>query len=355
MSKLFTVAEIAKRVGGEATGDLQARITGPSDLASAGPGEISFLANSKYAKFLDTTKAGAVVLAKESICKRKDLSLIRVANPNTAFSKIVELFAFAPPTIEPGIHAQAFVAKSAKLGAGVCVGANAVISEDVILGEGAQIHAGCFVGSYAKIGAHCILFPNVTILDRVELGDRVRVMSGSVLGSDGFGYEFEKGRWAKVPQCGKVVVEEDVEIGANCAIDRARFGQTRIGRGTKIDNLVHVAHNVQIGHDSLLIAQVGISGSAMLGHHVIVAGQAGIGGHVTIGDGAKIAGQSGATADVPPGAEVMGTPEMPFSEFVKAQARVRKLGQTMKTLRDLENRVEELEKSKRRSAKERRS
>lgn len=344
MRKPITVAEIAKRVGGLATGDVNARVTGPADLASAAPGEISFLANVKYAKFLAVTKASAVILGLEARCDRKDLALIRVANPNAAFTRVIEIF--APPAFDlaEGVHPQSSIANSAKLGVGVGIGPFVVIGEDVEIGAGTKIHAGCFVGPGAKTGKNCVLFPGVNLLDRVTLGDRVRIMSGTVIGSDGFGYEFEKGHWSKIPQSGMVTIEDDVEIGANCAIDRARFGTTRIGRGTKIDNLVHVAHNVQVGHDSLLIAQAGIAGSAMLGHHVIVAGQAGVGGHVHVGDGAKIAGGSGITSDVEPGSDVWGMPHLPFDEFVKAQARVRKLGETMKKLRDLEKRVEGLEK-----------
>ncbi len=341
-----TIQEIAQKVGGELIGDGSLEISGVADIREAKRGEISFVANAKYFKFLSSTQASALIVESSVSTDRKDLALIRVKSPNQVFSKVVELFAVAPIRLEPGVSPLAQVSPEAKLGKNIFIGPFAVISENAELGEGTQVYPGVYVGPQVRVGKNCILYPNVVLRERITLGDRVRVQAGTVIGSDGFGYAPVDGKWVFVPQCGTVIVEDDVDFGANCTVDRGRFGATRIGRGCKFDNLVHVAHNVVIGSDSLIIAQVGISGSTTIGRNVILAGQVGVIGHLDIGDGARVAGQGGVVEDLPPNAQVWGSPAMPFSDYVKAQARVKKLGEFVKTLRELSKKVEALEKDK---------
>lgn len=342
----ISLAEIAKKVSGQLTGNGKILIHGLADLGSAGSGQISFFANPKYKNSLDNTRASAVIVSKDFAPSRKDIAWVKVENPNLAFSKVISLFAPETFVLEKGIHPQAQVAKGAKLGRDVRVGAFAVIGENVKIGAHSEIHSGVFLGPDSKVGEHCVLYPHVCIRERVSLGNRVIVHCGTVIGSDGFGFEFVKGHWEKIPQCGTVEIEDDVEIGANCAIDRGRFGSTRIGKGTKLDNLVHVAHNVQVGHDALLIAQVGISGSAEIGNYVILAGQAGVSGHIRVGDGAKVAGGSGVMGDAAPGEELAGVPAIPFREWIKSSARFRKLSEQAEELRNLKRRIEKLEKKR---------
>ncbi len=285
-----------------------------ASLGSARPGDLSFLGNPKYKPEVPGTAASVVLLPADYDGEPKPGQLfLFVDNPSVALARIcarIEQSLWPRPA--PGVHPSAVVASSAQVAASAHVGPQCVVEDGAVVGEGAVLQAMDFVGRNARIGDHCRLMPRVTVGADCELGRRVRLHSGVVIGSDGFGYEFVRGRHEKVPQIGNVVVGDDVEIGANSAVDRARFGRTVIGEGTKIDNLVQVAHNVVIGKHCILCALVGVSGSVTLEDYVILAGQAGIGGHITLGKGAKVGGRAGVAASVAPGAYVNGNPAIPY-------------------------------------------
>ena len=339
----LTLGELAKLVGGTLTGDGSTLIRGVNGIKEAGVGEITFLANPKYTSLLGATKASAVIVGRGVSAP---IAAIAVSNPDLAFGLIAERLNGAPVILPPGIHPTAVVARDAALGRNVSIGAHAVIESGASIGEGAVLYPQTYVGHGAKIGPACLVYPQVVVRDHCELGARVILHSGTVIGSDGFGYATEKGVHQKIPQVGIVVIEDDVEIGANVTIDRARFGKTVIGRGTKIDNLVQIGHNVALGEGCLLVAQSGISGSTKLGHHVIMAGQAGLIGHLDIGDGAIITAQSGVTKDVPPGTVMAGAPASERTTHLKELAALSKLPEALQEIRRLRKELEELKKKK---------
>jgi UDP-3-O-[3-hydroxymyristoyl] glucosamine N-acyltransferase len=264
--------------------------------------------------------------------------LIRVANPSLAFARLVELFAPEPPFFAPGVHPSAVVGEGVRIGEGASVQAFAVLEPGVEVGAGSVVGAHCYLGHESKVGEQCLLHPRVTVAARCVVGNRVILHSGVVLGSDGFGFEWNNGRHVKIPQVGIVQVDDDVEIGANTTVDRARFGRTWIQEGCKIDNLVQVAHNVVVGKHTLLVAQAGISGSTQLGQRVTLAGQVGVAGHLQIGDGAVVSAQSGVSKSLPGAALYMGSPAQPAAEFREQVALLRRLGR-------LQERVQRLEKA----------
>ncbi len=334
-----TLADLAELCGATLQGDGARSVSGPADLASAGPDEISFLANERYAPLVETTRAAAVVVGEGVEVAREDLALLRVADPNSAFTKIVAAFAEPPAGPEPGIHPSAVLHPSVLLGEGVSIGALCTLAEGVEVGAGAVLHPGVHVGPRASIGARSTLHPGVCLYERVSVGSDCILHAGVVVGSDGFGFEPTAAGWDKIPQCGTVVIEDGVEIGANCTIDRARFGATRLRRGTKLDNLVQVAHNVEVGEASLLCAQVGVAGSTRVGRRVVLGGQVGTAGHIVIGDGAQAGGQAGITGNVEPGAKITGTPARALTQVLKDHARVRRLAQLERRVRELEARL----------------
>jgi len=266
-----------------------------------------------------------------------------VADPYLAFLRLARAFQAELPMRPRGVHPNAVVDPSARIGQDVSIGACAVVEKDASIADGVTLCPGVFVGVGASVGEGSYLFPNVIVLHAVLLGRRVIVHSGTVLGSDGFGYLQRDGLHEKVPQLGKVVVDDDVEIGANVCIDRATLGETRIGKGVKIDNLVHIAHNVVIGAGALIIAQVGIAGSTRVGERAILAGQAGINGHIEIGAGARIAAQAGVFGDVPAGADYLGWPARPRGEAMRRYALVERLPQMQERLKELERKMRALE------------
>ena len=343
-----TLAELAALCGAELSGDADRRIAGPAALSDAGPDEISFLANPRYASQLQATRAGAVILHTDAAVERDNLALLRCADPNGAFSKVVGAFATADGGPEPGVHPQAVVDPSAEIGEGAAIGAACVVGRGARIGERAVLHPGVIVGEGAAVGEGTVLHANVVIYARCEIGASCVLHAGTVIGSDGFGFDPSPSGWVKVPQCGIVVVEDEVEIGANAAIDRARFGATRIGRGVKVDNLVHVAHNVTVGDNALLVAQVGISGSTRIGRMAILGGQVGAAGHVTVGDGARVGGGSGIFNDLKGGADYLGYPARPRAEALRAMAihkRVERLNARLDSkLREIDERMSQLEK-----------
>jgi len=336
-----TVAEVAKLVDGTVVGDDSHVLRGISSLTEAEPGDVSFLANPKYAPYLEETKASAVLVGKHQ--KDNEIIQIVVANPDYAFAKVVEAYGPRPQPLQPGVHPTAVLGEGAELGEDVAIGAYAVIGDGVHIGSGSRIFPHVFVGPATTIGAETTLYPHVTVREGCRLGQRVIIHSGAVIGSDGFGYASVEGVHHKIPQVGVVEIGDDVEIGANTTIDRARFGRTVIGAGTKIDNLVQIAHNVEIGEHCILVAQVGVAGSTVLGKHVQLAGQCGVGGHLSIGDQAIVAAQSGVSKNVPPRTVVRGYPARDMKSFQNHEIAIRRLPKTQATVKQLEARMADLE------------
>ena len=336
-----TLTEIAKIVGGEVVGDAKVVITGLCDIKEGKAGELAFVSNSKYFSFVETTQASAVITPRDF--KASGKPVIRTDNPSLAFAKITSLILGEETSHIKGVHKSAVIAEDAKLGKNVAIGPFAVIESNVKIGDDSIIYGGCYIGQGTTIGKGCLIYSKVTIRERVSVGDRVIIHSGAVIGSDGFGFNQVNGKHEKIPQIGTVRIEDDVEIGANVTIDRARLDTTVIGAGTKIDNLVHIAHNVTIGEHCLIVAQVGVAGSVKVGKNVILAGQAGIAPHVTIGDGVVVTSQSGVTKSIPPNTTVFGYPAKPEKIAKKINAHLQRLPKYVNTLHQLQKKVEELE------------
>jgi UDP-3-O-[3-hydroxymyristoyl] glucosamine N-acyltransferase len=337
----FRLAELAERLGGELHGDPDLRIRGVAGIKEARAGEITFLGNPRYEEWLDKTQASAVILPQSHACNGH--ASIRVADPYAAFQAVMALFHSQRPLLAPGVHPSALIAAGTVLGTDVAIGPRVLIAEGCRIGDRTIILPGVVICPDVVIGSRCLIYPNVVIREETQIGDRVIVHAGAVIGDDGFGFITREGQHEKVPQLGRVVIEDDVEIGANTCIDRATAGATTIHRGSRIDNLVQVAHNVSIGRNSILCAQVGIAGSTTVGDDVTLAGQVGIVGHITVGDGAKVGGKSGVTKSVPPGAEVSGYPAAPHKLAKRIYGAVRQLPDLLRTVRQLERRVRELE------------
>jgi UDP-3-O-[3-hydroxymyristoyl] glucosamine N-acyltransferase len=336
-----TVTQIAELLGGTVIGDATTAITGISSLTEAQPGDISFLANPKYAPFLAETRASAVLVSAPQ--QAAHLVQIVVANPDHGFARLVATFGPQSAKMPVGVHPMAVIGEGVSLGEGVTIGPFAVIADGARIGDRTVIHPHVCIGPSAAIGADCLIYPQVSIRERCVLGDRVILHSGAVIGSDGFGYATVEGVHQKIPQVGIVVLEDDVEIGANTTIDRARFDKTRIGKGTKVDNLVQIAHNVETGRHCLIVAQVGVAGSTKLGNHVTLAGQSGIGGHLTIGDQAIVTAMAGVSKHVPPKAVVRGYPAQEIKIAQAQEVAVRRLPQTQATVKQLAAQIAVLE------------
>lgn len=339
-----TLGEIAQLIDGEVIGDPNVVITGVCGIKEAGGGDLTFIANSRYLSLMESTKAAAIITSKE--VKEAGKPIIRTENPSLAFAKMLSLVTPSEIRHPEGIHPQALIGKNVKLGKNVAIQAFCVIEDNVEIADDSILYAGVYVGHHAKIGRNALIYSGVSIRERVVIGDRVIIHSGSVIGSDGFGFAIVRGVHHKIPQIGTVIVEDDVEIGANVTIDRARFDKTVIGRGSKIDNLVQIAHNVVIGENSIIVAQVGISGSTMIGKNVILAGQAGIVGHINIGDGAIVAAQAGVTKSVPSNAKVSGYPAKPHATAMRVNACLQKLPDLYKEVKMLNEKIRELDKLK---------
>lgn len=340
----FSLAEIAGKVNGEVQGDPDVIITGVAGLEEAEDGDISFVANRRYHNRIASTKAAAVIIGESNGAVPPEKNCLIVSNPYLTFLLTVELFHPQHNDFKPSIHPTAVVDPTARIGKRVfigplvVVGAGASISDDVIL------QARSYVGERAVIGEKTRVMPGAIVLHEVEVGKRCLLQSGCVLGGDGFGFVCDnKGVQQKIPQVAGLVIGNDVEIGANCTLDRGTLSPTRIGNGVKFDNLVHVAHNVEIGDNSLVVGQVGISGSTKIGCNVIMAGQAGIGGHLVIGDRVKVGAQAGVTKSVPEGMEVSGYPARPHAKSLRSQASVGKVPKLIRQFRELLDRVKKLE------------
>lgn len=328
-----TVGEIVDLVGGRYEGSRDLRVTGAAPLAEAGESDLSFLSNPKYAPQLETSRAGVVLVPADH--PGKSARFIRVKNPYFAMATVVTRY-FAGRPAPVGISPLASIAATAKLGRNVAVGPFATIGDGVVVGDDVLIYQNVSIEPGSAIGEKTIIYPLVSIYERTRIGRRCIIHSGAVIGADGYGFATEGGKHHKIPQIGIVRIEDDVEVGAGTCIDRAALGETVIGEGTKIDNLVQIGHNVRVGRHCLLVSQVGIAGSTELGDHVVVAGQSGFGGHLKIGNGVQVAAKSAVLEDVESG-KVMGAPAIPFREFARREVQLRRLP-------DLIRRIEELEK-----------
>jgi len=339
----YKVKDLAAAIGGDVAGDGERFIRGVNGVGEAGPEDASFVANPRYLPLLKNTRAGAVVVGKD--VEAAGVTLIKVDAPYVAFMKIVVLFA-PPPSVPQGVSPSAFVHASARLGADVGLGPFAVVDAGAVVGDRTTIGAGSYVGRDARVGSDTLLYANVTLRERVRIGDRCIFHPGVVIGSDGFGFATQDDIHHKIPQIGTVVIEDDVEIGANTTVDRGTLGETRIGRGSKLDNLIQIAHNVQIGEGTLIAAQTGISGSTKVGNYCVFAGQVGVVGHITIGDRAILAAQAGVAKSVPPGATYWGFPARPIMEVKRDEARIKMLEKLFARVRALEHELELLKKEK---------
>jgi UDP-3-O-[3-hydroxymyristoyl] glucosamine N-acyltransferase len=337
----ISLEELAGLIGGKVAGDGSVMISGVSGIREAREGEITFLADPRYDKFLETTQASAVIAG--SVPEGETRPLILSDNPYLTFIKAVEYFVPDKNNYPRTVHPAAVVSEEATLGENVGIGACAVIEEGARIDNGTLILAGSFIGKDTRIGENCLIYPNVTIREEVEVGDRVIIHSGAVIGSDGYGFAKDGDVYRKIPQVGNVVIEADVEIGANVTIDRAASGTTRVGCGTKIDNLVMIGHNVVIRENCAVVAQVGIGGSTEIGRGVTLAGQAGVAGHLKVGEGAVVAGQSGVLRDVAPGTMVSGYPAREHSQARKAFASLQRLPDLIKKVAELAERIRNLE------------
>ena len=333
----FTLEDVATMSGGELVGDPSLQITGAASLVEATPGEISFFTDRKYIGLLRKTRASAIFVPPD-FAEPIDAAQIRVSNPTKAFEGVLLKFAPKPIIFAPGIHSSAVVDPSAQLGERVSIQPLAVVEPNAKIGDDTIIGAGSYVGHETVIGSACHIYPNVTIRERSRIGSRVIIHSGAVIGADGFGFEMVDGRHQKIQQLGRVQIDDDVEIGANTTVDRARYGRTWIQEGVKIDNLVQIAHNVVIGKNSVIVAQAGISGSTRVGERVTMAGQVGISGHLEIADGTIIAAQSGVAKSLP-GGVWFGYPAVPFAQAKQQIAWIHRLGKLFARVKEIEKKL----------------
>ncbi|MBN1996292.1 UDP-3-O-(3-hydroxymyristoyl)glucosamine N-acyltransferase [candidate division KSB1 bacterium] len=337
-----TLAEIAQWLNGAVEGDDSVEIFGLAKIEEAQSGHLTFIANPKYAKYLDQTRASAVLVAFDfPPC---DKNIVRVQDPYYSFLILAKKFYHKPCSIPAGIHKTAVIGKNVKMGDNTAVGANVVIGDGCILGDDVILHPGVVIGDHVVIGEKTVVYANVTIREECRIGSRVIIHMGAVIGSDGFGFVFHEGKYQKLPQMGIVVLGDDVEIGANTTIDRATMGETVIKNGVKIDNLVQVAHNVVIGEHTAIAAQTGISGSTKIGKLVRIGGQAGLAGHIQVGDEAVIGGQAGVTKSVDEKIFVSGYPARPHFQARREEASLGRLPGLLRRIKQLEEEVQSLKK-----------
>ncbi len=339
-----TASEIARQIEGTVSGDGSAVINGVCGIEEAGPGDLTFLSNPRYAPYLARTKASAVIAGKD-VTAPAGITLINVDNPSLGFTRAME-FLFPQQESHPrGMSDKAVVSRSARLGKGVAVGACAVIEDEVTVGDNTVIYPGCFLGRGSSVGSNTVIHANVSVREQCSIGSNCIIHSGTVVGSDGFGFVTINGKHRKIPQVGIVVVEDDVEIGANVTIDRARFDKTLIGQGTKIDNLVQIAHNVVIGKNCLIVALTGIAGSSKIGDNCILAGQCALVGHITLGNNCLVLARSGVTKSWPDNSILWGSPAKLVEEAKRINACVQSLPKLNETVSALKKRLAELDRS----------
>src|SRR3989339_2271872 len=319
-----TLGEIAEIIGGEVSGDKNTIITNVAGITEAKNGDITFISNSKYIQFIDSTKASAIIISEDQKSKVKIPAIVS-KNPYLSYTKLLIIIAKEREKHPLGISKNSAISDLAVIGNNVSISDFSVISENTKIGNDTIIYPNCYIGRNVKIGNNCLIYSNVSVRENIVIGNNVIIHSGAVIGSDGFGYVPENNELKKIPQIGIVEISDNVEIGANVTINRATTGKTFIGKGTKIDNLVQIAHNVQVGENSIIIAQSGISGSTKIGSGVTIAGQAGLAGHLIIGDGAVIAAQAGVIGNVPPKETVSGYPARPHKQAMRIYALIQKL------------------------------
>jgi UDP-3-O-[3-hydroxymyristoyl] glucosamine N-acyltransferase len=340
MYQTRTLKELADYLGGTVLGDENCRINGLAPLETAGVDKITFLANPKYASKVATTGAGAVLMAPGG--EGFGRNVIEVADPYLSFAKLLTLF-YVQPHAARGVMPAACIGTGVTLGENITIYPGAIIGDNVSIGDGCVIHPGAVIYNGVTVGDGSTVHANAVIRERCCLGKRCVIQPGAVIGSDGFGYAPDGSSYYPIPQIGIVILEDDVEIGANTCIDRAAIEVTLIRRGTKLDNLVQIAHNCQIGEDCMIVSQVGISGSAKIGNHVTLAGQVGVAGHLTIGDNVIVGAQSGVPGSLPANAGYSGSPVLPHKEWLKSMAVVAHLPALKKTVAALEKRIAGLE------------
>ncbi len=345
---VFTLGEIAEKVEGELNGDPELKISGVAPLNSAGETDITFLNNEKYIPQVAQSQAGAILISRD-VPVTVGPATLKVDQPYVAFAKVLELY-YSDQRDHGGISPQAWVSPEAQVSESCHIYPGAYVGKNAEVGPNSILYPGVFVGDNAKVGSDSILYPNVTVYQGCEIGNRVILHAGCVIGSDGFGYAQKKQAdpetpivHYKIPQVGIVIVEDDVEIGSNTTIDRAALEVTRIGTGSKIDNLVQIGHNCTVGPHTILVSQVGVSGSTRIGKYVTIAGQAGMVGHCEIGDGVTIGAQAGVTKDVPAGATVFGSPAIDARKALRAYSSIEFLPDVRKKVSQLEKKIKELE------------
>jgi UDP-3-O-[3-hydroxymyristoyl] glucosamine N-acyltransferase len=339
----WTLGELAAHVGGRVHGDPQAKIRRAATLESASTGDITFLANRKYTRQLRTTRASAVVVKEESA---SPAHLLIVDDPYYAFTQLVVHMYGHRRHPATGVSPKAAIAASASVGRDTHIQDFVTVSDKVRIGERCILYPGVFIGPETTIDDDCVLYPNVVIYERCRIGRRVIIQANATVGEDGFGYATHEGRHHKIPHIGRVVIKDDVELGAGCAIERGAFDDTVIGQGCKIGDCVVIGHGTRVGDHCLLVAQVGIAGSTELGHHCVAAGQAGIGGHLKIGSGVVIGGQSGVTGDVPDGQTLFGLPAVDAKKAKRAYVLIQSLPDMYKSIRSLTKRLDKAERSR---------
>ncbi|MGI8733231.1 MAG: UDP-3-O-(3-hydroxymyristoyl)glucosamine N-acyltransferase [Pyrinomonadaceae bacterium] len=339
------LSELAALTGARVEGNPNTEIDGAAGLDDAKSGQITFLANPRYTPRVTDTRASAIYASEEARIER-DIPILRAKDPYLAYTRALRLF-HHEPEINPEIHPAAIIDATAKVADNVWIGAGSVIGSGAQIAEGVRIYPNVTIYENVTIGRDTVIHSGTVIRERSQIGDRVIIHNNVVVGCDGFGYaKDEERRWLKIPQTGRVVIEDDVEIGAGTTIDRASVGESRVGRGTKIDNLVQIGHSCTIGEDTLLCAQVGLAGSSHIGNRVILAGQAGVAGHLKIGDDVVITAKSATSHDVPDGKVISGIPAFDNKDWLRSTAAFRRLGEMQRTLRDLEKRLTEVEASK---------
>jgi len=338
-----TLGELATELGGTVIGDDSILIRGVAGIREAQPGDVTFLANSRYEGYLSETRASAVICDRNP--RQAPVPLLQVDHPYLAFQKAVRLFRPELYQPLPGVHPTAVVSPAAHIGEGASIGPLCTVEAGARIGARSVLMAGCYVGIQATVGESCLFYPRVVLREECVVGDRCILHSGAIIGADGFGFAFDEGSYHKVPQVGNVIIGNDVEVGANTTIDRATTDSTRIGDGSKIDNLVQIGHNVIVGRHCIIVAQVGISGSTELEDYVTIGGQAGVSGHVRLGRGVQVGGQSGVTKSVPAGTSVFGTPASPLTLVKRINAYLQRLPLLFDRTKRLEARVDKLEES----------
>jgi UDP-3-O-[3-hydroxymyristoyl] glucosamine N-acyltransferase len=332
-----SVSELAALLGGELRGNGAGTVESAAGLEEATEKDVSFLANPKYADRVAGSKAGVVLVSPD--VQTNGRPAIAVKNPHFAWAKVLQMLEKERLRHPQGVHPTAVVSPKARLGKSVSVGAFTVVEEGAEVGDGTILYAHVYVGRDVRIGKDGLIYPHVTIRERVTLGDRCIVQPGAVIGGDGYGFAFHEGRHHKVPQVGTVEIGDDVEIQANVTVDRGAIGATKVGRGTKVDNLSQIAHGAEVGEHCLIVAQTGIAGSAKLGNYVVLAAQVGVAGHLTIGDQAKIGAKGGVTKDVPAGGEYWGTPAQPLRDELKGIAAIRRLPSILEDLKSIKKKL----------------